>query len=160
MNQQVSVSLEIGVPPELVYATVTNVADMGRWSPECTGADLAEAPAAIRPGTGFTGHNDSGRRPWSTRCRVTAADPGERFSFLVRALGLRVSIWSYRLEPLDSGRRTRVTETWTDQRGPLMLWIGRQVSGVQDRAEYNRASMETTLERLKEFLEEEQQRAA
>ncbi|MFF2652705.1 SRPBCC family protein [Streptomyces sp. NPDC058045] len=159
MEAEVSESIEIAVPPGAVYEAVTNVADMGRWSPECTGADVKDdGPSPeVRPGMKFTGHNRSDRRPWSTQCTVTRAEPGERFTFLTRAAGQRVAIWSYEFEPLDHGRGTKVTETWTDQRGWFIRFIGTKVSGVQDRATHNRQSMKTTLQRLKEALEKEHQ---
>ncbi|WP_254885958.1 SRPBCC family protein [Streptomyces sp. NA02950] len=156
-DDMVSETLRIAVPPRAVYDTVTRVADMGRWSPECTGGEVkgGGGAAEIRAGTLFTGHNRSDRRPWSTRCTVTAADPGERFTFVVRAVGLRIAVWSYRFEPLDEGRATQVTETWIDQRGWLMRRISPVVSGVRDRAGFNRRGMRQTLRRLKEALEEE-----
>ncbi|MGW0882094.1 SRPBCC family protein [Streptomyces sp. NPDC002671] len=157
MNREVSESTVIGVSPDVVYEAVTNVADMGRWSPECTGADVKdEGQARIRPGTRFTGHNVSARqRPWSTSCTVVTADPGERFTFQVRAAGLRVSLWSYGFEPIGSGGATKVTETWIDQRGLLMRFVGQLVTGVRDRVTHNREAMKVTLRRLKEALEEE-----
>lgn len=157
MEQRVSVSIEIAASPRAVYDAVSDVANMGRWSPECTGADVKGDPYAggVRPGLKFTGHNRSDKRPWSTNCTVTAAEPGERFTFLARALGLRIAIWSYRFEPLDSGRATKVTETWIDQRGRFMHFIGPKVSGIHDRATHNRRTMQVTLERLKEALEKE-----
>jgi hypothetical protein len=41
-----------------------------------------------------------------------------------------------------------VTETWIDQRGRLVTFLGKPVSGVADRASHNRAGMEATLDRL------------
>ncbi|MCZ2523596.1 SRPBCC family protein [Streptomyces sp. HB2AG] len=162
MHPRVSESTEVAVPPRVVYDAVADVGAMGRWSPECTGADVEGAGAGftggaeVRVGTRFAGRNASGRvRRWSTDCTVTAAVPGERFAFLVRAAGLRVAVWEYRFEPADSGRATVVTETWTDQRGRLMHVVGRLVTGVRDRAAHNRATMKVTLRRLKEELERE-----
>ncbi|MFB6978862.1 SRPBCC family protein [Streptomyces scopuliridis] len=155
MSQTVSESIEIAASPRAVYDAVTNVAEMGRWSPECTGADVRDDDAEeIRVGTRFTGRNIAeGNRPWSTHCTVTVAAPGEHFTFAVRAIGLRIAIWSYRFEPLDHGKSTRVTETWVDQRGRIMRFIGPRVSGIHDRATHNRKTMKITLQRLKEALE-------
>ncbi|WP_431775716.1 SRPBCC family protein [Streptomyces cucumeris] len=156
-DDMVSETTRIAVPPRTVYDTVTRVSEMGRWSPECTGGRVRGGAAAeMRAGTRFTGTNRAGWRPWSTRCTVTVADPGERFTFVVRAVGLRIAVWSYRFEPLDEGRATQVTETWIDQRGWLMRsGISPLVTGVRDRAGFNRRSIRQTLERLKEALEQE-----
>ncbi|MFF7793439.1 SRPBCC family protein [Streptomyces sp. NPDC007991] len=162
MEMRVEESIEIEVPPSVVYEAVTNVADMGRWSPECTGGEVKGEDILdrqVKPGMRFTGHNASAKRRWSTHCTVTAAEPGQKFTFLAKAAGLRISIWSYRFEPLSYGRATKVTETWIDERGWFMRFIGPRVSGIHDRAAYNRQSMRTTLERLKETLEKDHQSA-
>ena len=51
------------------------------------------------------------------------------------------------VEPLDGGG-SRVTETWSDQRGWLAKKLGGPASGVNDRATHNRDGMEETLRRL------------
>ncbi|QKW09763.1 SRPBCC family protein [Streptomyces sp. NA04227] len=161
MTQTVSETTQIAAPPAAVYAAVADVAGMGRWSPECTGADVKGGPdAEVRVGTRFTGRNRGEKgRPWSTACTVTVADPGERFAFEVKAAGMRVAVWSYTLEPAEGGSQTRITETWIDQRGPLMTWIGTLATGVKDRVTHNRETMKVTLRRLKEELEGEPQNA-
>ncbi|OEJ30213.1 SRPBCC family protein [Streptomyces subrutilus] len=152
MSKTVSESIEIQAPPKAVYDAVTNVADMGRWSPECTGAAV-ESPA-VRVGMRFTGHNNSAKgRPWNTNCTVTQADDARRFTFDVARIGLSIATWSYAFEPIGDGRATKVTETWTDSRGSIMHFIGPRVSGVHDRATHNRQTMKVTLQRLKEALE-------
>ncbi|MFI6725651.1 SRPBCC family protein [Streptomyces sp. R-74717] len=161
MSQTVSETIEISVPPRVAYDAVTNVAEMGRWSPECTGADVPQGAGAVHVGMRFTGRNSSELkpRPWTTNCTVTAADPGERFTFSVARIGLAISIWSYRFEPTDDDQGTKVTETWTDTRGRAMLFIGPKVSGIHDRATHNRQGMKVTLQRLKEALEAAHQSA-
>ncbi|MFH8370927.1 SRPBCC family protein [Streptomyces sp. NPDC018031] len=155
MEQRVSESTVIAVEPGVAYDAVANVSAMGRWSPECTGADVKGAAGGeVRVGTRFTGRNTAARgRSWSTDCEVTAAERGQRFAFRVRAVGLSVAEWSYAFEPVESGTATKVTESWVDQRGRLMRFISSFVTGVRDRAEANRRNMEVTLRRLKEELE-------
>lgn len=152
----VSESIEIAVPPRVTYDAVANVADMGRWSPECTGADVKDNVGEVRVGTRFTGRNVSEKsRPWSTNCTVTAADPGVRFAFTVRAAGMAVSTWSYAFESADDGT-TKITETWTDQRNRILYFVSPYITGIKDRVAHNRATMKVTLQRLKEALEKEQ----
>jgi hypothetical protein len=79
-------------------------------------------------------------------CTVTDAEPGRRFAFEVAAGPLAVARWEYRFEP--AGSATRVVEVWTDRRGRVVSVLGRLISGVDDRAEHNRATMAATLERL------------
>ena len=65
--------------------------------------------------------------------------------------GMKVSLWSYRIEPSDGG--CLVTERWLDERGVLVKALGKLVSGVSDRVAHNRAGMEQTLANLKQAAE-------
>ena len=147
-------TVDVAVPPATVYDTVTDVARWGRFSPECTGATTVHDDGPLRVGSRFTGHNRRGAvRRWTTHCTVTAADPGRLFAFRVAGLGLPVATWNCRLEPLDGGAGTRLTEVWHDDRGALMRVVGVVVSGVRDRRTHNRAAIRTTLANLKHHLE-------
>ncbi|MCF2437099.1 SRPBCC family protein [Streptomyces thinghirensis] len=80
MEVRVEESIEIAVPPSVVYDAVTNVADMGRWSPECTGGTVKGGDILdrqVKPGMRFTGTNASAKRRWTTHCTVTAAERGQ-----------------------------------------------------------------------------------
>jgi len=147
-------TIDIAAPPLDVYDTIVDVARWGRFSPECTGATTVHDGGPLRVGSRFTGHNRRGAvRRWTTHCTVTAAEPGRLFSFGVAGIGLPVATWSYRLQPLDGGAGTRLTEVWHDTRGPVMRVVGVAVSGVRDRGTHNRASMRATLANLKQHLE-------
>src|SRR5215203_5316056 len=90
-----AVSLRIEAPPARVYDIVTDVAEMGRLSPECTGGswlDGADGPAV---GATFKGRNKRGIARWSTTNTVVAATPGEEFSFETKDSGTR---WTYRMQ--------------------------------------------------------------
>ncbi|MGW2180322.1 SRPBCC family protein [Streptomyces sp. NPDC001732] len=163
LPRTVSETTRIAVPPAVVYEAVAEVTNMGRWSPECTGAEITGATgggSGTAVGTRFTGRNQGAKgRPWSTACTVTAAVPGERFAFEVRAAGMLVAEWSYAFEPEENGASTRVTETWVDRRGRLITVASSLVTGVRDRATHNRESMKVTLQRLKKELEAEHEAA-
>jgi hypothetical protein len=76
------------------------------------------------------------------------ADRGREFSFEVRSLlNLPVSRWSYRFE--DSHGSCRVTESTEDRRGLLIKTVGFLATGVVDRGARNRATMTSTLARLR-----------
>ena len=161
MDRTVQESITIAAPPAQVYAAVSDVAGIGRFSPEASGATLrGDRSASPAAGTRFIGHN-RGRaawQRWSTQCTVTVAEPGRAFGFDVHFLGLPISAWRYDLEPVGPGRAaTLVTETWVDRRsglpGSVMVNGGALLTGVRDRAAHNRAGMRQTLERLKAALE-------
>lgn len=161
----VSDSVVIDASPSAVYAQVGDPTRMGRWSPENRGAvvrDGSAAPGPVGVGTVFDGRNRRGRLSWTTRCTVTAADPGERFAFRVRAIGGRrpvlpgrIATWEYRFEPADGGG-TLVTETWTDDRrwpDALANAFDRAATRGYTFADFQRRNIRTTLDNLKRALE-------
>ena len=151
MADQVSVTRDIGVPAETVWAMVADVTRMGEWSPENEGATWLGGATAPKPGARFRGKNRNGKRKWTSVGTIIDADPGRALVFRVTAPGLKVAEWRYAFETTETG--CRVTETWTDQRGRLVKALGKPVSGVADRASHNRATMEETLDRLKSAAE-------
>src|SRR5689334_25389324 len=118
---EVSGSVVIAVNPDLVYDAVSDVRQMGRWSPENRGALVDGGFDHAYVGMRFVGDNKRGAVRWQTRCVVSAADPGRRFAFDVTRYGfgrfmlpVRTATWAYEFEHVDGG--TRVTETWADGR--------------------------------------------
>jgi uncharacterized protein YndB with AHSA1/START domain len=147
MPEQVSVTQDIGAPAEKVWAMVSDVTSMGQWSPENDGAIWLRGATGPHPGARFRGSNHNGRKSWKTMGKIVDAEPGRLFSFRITAVGLKVAEWQYSFETTDTG--CRVTETWIDQRGPIVKALGKTTTGVEDRNVHNRVSMEQTLERLK-----------
>ena len=159
-QRTVSDSIVIDVSPTTAYEAVSDITQMGRWSPENLGG-TPEVSGPITVGTPFVGRNRRGRAEWVTRATVTAADPGERFAFRVDGIGVRTprltasnASWEYRFEPVAEG--TRVTETWTDDR-PWPDVAARAfdavVTGGQTFARFQEKNIRRTLTRLKRELE-------
>ena len=151
MADGVSVEREVAAPAERVWALVSDITQVGRWSPETASCEWIGGAAGPAVGTRFKGRNEIGSKRWSTVCTVTDAEPGSRFAFEVKAGPLKVARWEYRIEPAGAG--CRVTETWTDQRGKLIGVLGKAKTGVDDRVAHNRAGMAETLERLADAAE-------
>jgi hypothetical protein len=147
MADRVSVTTEIPASADVVYAMVADLPRMGEWSPENDGASWLGGATGAAPGVRFQGVNSAGRKRWSTAGVVVDAVPARVLSFRVTALGLRVALWTYRFEATPSG--CVVTETWDDERGALVTFLGRMVTGVGDRSAHNRAGMEETLRNLR-----------
>jgi len=155
-------SIVVDADPMTIYRLVADPSQMPRWSPENVAGDVPEpgSPAAV--GTVFVGSNKRGRVRWQTRCRVTASDPGERFTFDVFQFGLgtpifsvRIATWDYAFEAVDGG--TRVTEIWTDgrRRWPDVLanTVDKFATGGRTFAEFQRRNIAKTLANLKADLE-------
>lgn len=150
--RSVTESIRIAAPAQRVYDLVADVAGMGRFSPEATGA--VGAPVRASVGDTFWGTNRHGPWIWATRCRITAADPGHAFAFDVDIGPLPISSWSYRIEPDGDG--CTVTETWVDRREGLRgraMRIGGALIIPGPRDEHNRRTMQATLEALRDAAE-------
>lgn len=158
----VSGSIDVEAAPSAVYEQVSNPALMGRWSPENLGATLSGTDTAAFVGMTFDGHNKRGAFRWTTRCTVTAADPGERFAFRVHAIGIRrprlrgpIATWEYRFESTGTG--TKVTETWTDDRRTWPDFAANAFDRIATRgyvfAVFQQKNIRTTLRNLKAALD-------
>lgn len=148
----ISRSTVVTAAPERVWELVSDLPGMGEFSPENVGGSWRGGATGPAVGAVFLGRNRSGLRRWSTRSTVTRCEPGRAFAFVVSSVGLPVAEWSYDLVPEGDG--CRLTETWHDRRGPLMVGLGRLVSGVGDRAEFTARSIEQTLQRVRVRAEE------
>ncbi|HEY4929406.1 MAG TPA: SRPBCC family protein [Acidimicrobiales bacterium] len=151
MADHVSVTTEIDASPDKVWAMVADLTRMHEWSPENDAATWTEGGTTAEPGATFKGTNSAGTKKWATKGTVVEAAPGRVLSFRITAVGMKVALWSYRIEPTDGG--CAVTESWDDERGALITFAGRFVTGVPDRASHNRAGMEATLRNLKAAAE-------
>jgi uncharacterized protein YndB with AHSA1/START domain len=155
-------SVVVATDPLTLYDMLADPSQMSRWSPENTGADVPDPGSPLAVGSTFVGGNRRGWARWNTRCRVTAADPGERFAFDVFQIGprtpllkARIASWEYRLEPVEGG--TRVTETWTDGRrwmpDAVANRVDRLATGGRSFADFQRRNIAKTLANLKADLE-------
>ena len=146
----VEVSETVKADPARVYELVSDLPRMGEWSPENTGGKWLRGATGPVVGARFRGTNRSGIAIWATRVTVTAADPGQRFTFDVDFMGVPISTWDY--EFAGAADTCTVTERWTDRR-PGWMRATSMLTGVLNRPEHNRAGMQKTLERLKATAE-------
>ncbi len=161
----VSDTVDVGADADTLYSLISDPTRMPEWSPENLGATIlnpADDGAAF-VGMTFEGRNRRGRASWITRCTVTAADPGQRFAFTVHTIGVKKprlrgsnASWEYRFEPTEPGR-TRVTETWNDDRSswpdPLVAVFDRVVTSGMSFPEFQRINIRKTLDALKRAAE-------
>lgn len=106
VDLQRSESIWVAVPPDELYALVSDVTRTGEWSPDCKACwwDDGDGP---RVGGRFTGRNETPERTWETRSQVVAADPGREFAWEVNNGWVH---WGYTLDAEGDG--TRLTEHW------------------------------------------------
>jgi uncharacterized protein YndB with AHSA1/START domain len=141
----------MAAPPEQIWRLVSDVTNIGRFSPETFEAEWLDGAAGPAEGVRFRGHvRRNGRGPvyWTT-CTIVDCEPGRAFGFAVENRGRPVNTWRYRLEP--SGDGTNVTESFElADTAPLRLYW--RIAG-RARGRTNRNGMRTTLERVKAAVE-------
>jgi len=145
------VSLRIDAPPERIYAIVTDIAQMGRLSPECTGGKWLDGATGPAVGARFKGSNKRGIARWSTTNKVVDATAGQEFSFETQQSGTR---WTYRLQADADG--TVVTESraaFKERPRLARVFSKLALGGVEGHDDEMRDGMRATLERLKAVAE-------
>lgn len=152
MIRHLEVSRTIAAAPEAVYDAIADVTRMGEWSPECTSCEWIDGATGPEVGARFQGTNQNNGNEWVTQSQITAADRGKAFTFDCFSRDFKFASWGYQIQTNDDGGCT-VTEVWDDFRPEAALKLSAAISGVEDRAAFNQAAMETTLERLASAVE-------
>jgi Polyketide cyclase / dehydrase and lipid transport len=138
-------SVIVMAKPEAVYDLVSDISNMGRFSPETTGCEWKG-----KGGAKFKGRNRHGMMRWTTTCEVIAAERGREFAFR-RPGPDKGTTWRYTFESVGGG--TKVTESWY-QEGVQPLVI-RATIGLFLRGRDVQQAAETTLARIKVQAEKE-----
>lgn len=146
----VTASVHIAAGPDVVYRLVTDLPTLASLAEEAVAMEWCKGSAVSR-GAVFTGHNQSGSRRWSTKCRVTDAEPGRLFAFDVRHTIFPIARWQYDIVAADGG--CRVTESTWDRRPGWFRKAAGKATGVTDRVAANAEHIRLTLQRLKQRAE-------
>lgn len=138
-------------PPQKVWDLVSDITQVGRFSPETFEAEWLDGATGPAPGARFRGHvrrNEKGPVYWTT-CTVVDCEPGRSFSFGVGQPGKYLNTWSYVMEPNGAG--TDVTESFrlTENLPMKVYWT---LFGWA-RGRRNTNDMRRTLNRIKEAVE-------
>jgi Polyketide cyclase / dehydrase and lipid transport len=148
-----SVTIHMNAPPDAIWALVSDVTRIGRYSPETFEATWIDGASGPAVGARFRGHvkrNEKGPTYWTT-CEVVASDPGREFAFAVVMNDKPTNRWGYELAPAGDG--TDVTESFAlTPTLPLRLYWA--VLGWA-RGKRNRNDMRRTLERVKAEVEQQ-----
>jgi len=147
--KSISESIEINAAPSAVFAIVTDLPNMGQYSPENTGGKWLGGATNAAKGAKFRGTNAQGKKHWTTLAEVTTCSPDTNFVFRISSFGIPVATWTYLLEATATG--TKVTETWVDNRFGIMKFFSGLI--LKDREGFTRTSIHQTLSLMKEHLE-------
>jgi uncharacterized protein YndB with AHSA1/START domain len=105
--------IDINAPVSKVWALVSDFSRMPQWSPQCR---LMKALGPLRQGTKTVNLNRRNFMFWPTTSTVTEVIPEKKLAFRVHQNN---TIWSYELEPTETG--TRVVETRHAENGVKAL---------------------------------------
>jgi Polyketide cyclase / dehydrase and lipid transport len=143
-----AVSLHIDAPPDKVWGLVSDITNMGEFSPEVIEAEWTDGATGPAVGARYRGHvrrNESWPVYWTT-CKITACLPGQVFEFAVMMGDRTVNTWRYEFRAADSGG-TDVTESF-DLGDSVVFKIWRPLGGIL-RERRNQRDMLRTLERVR-----------
>src|SRR5262245_16012907 len=147
-----SVTLHMNAPADEIWALLSDVTRIGRYSPETFEAEWIDGATGPAVGARFRGHvkrNGKGPIYWTT-CTVLACEPGKEFTFGVGPGTEPLSVWGYTLAPNGGG--TDVTEFF---RLAPRIWLKAYWAALGwARGKTNRNGMRTTLERIKAEVEQ------
>lgn len=151
---QGSATVHMRAPGDRIWNLITDVGQIGRYSPETFEAEWLDGTTGPALGALFRGHvkrNEIGPVYWTT-CRVTACEPGREFGFEVLIGERVVNNWLYQLAPAGDG--TDVTESFRMSPSPfnaVYYWL---FGGIL-RQRRNIRDMTKTLQRIKAVAEGE-----
>jgi uncharacterized protein YndB with AHSA1/START domain len=138
-------------PPERIWELVSDVTQIGRYSPETFEAEWLGGATGPAVGVRFRGHvkrNEKGPVYWTT-CTVLVSEPGREFTFGVGNKDKPLNVWSYKLQPAGEG--TDVTESFQLAQLPALRLYWACLGWARGRR--NRDDMRRTLERIKAAVE-------
>jgi len=146
-----SVAIEISSAPDKVWALVSDISDMPKWSPEnFRNRWLGDATGPV-PGARFKGWNRYGWLTWTTIGEIEVADPGREFTFVTYIFGRQRTRWSYVFEASATG--TRVTERRWRLSKAFLHTLAENIL-IHDHQQSFARGMLVTLERIKAAAEQ------
>lgn len=146
-------SIVIAAPPHRVWSLISDVTNVGKFSPETFEAQWLDGATGPKVGVRFRGHVRRNGKPWLvywTTCLVTQCQPDHEFTFVVLDPWSRPTVtWSYIMEPCDEG--TLVAESFHVGTS----WVLRLYALVarRSRTRTNIDNMHDTLRRIKAVAE-------
>ncbi|MCW4353080.1 SRPBCC family protein [Hoyosella sp. YIM 151337] len=137
--------IETSAAADKVWSIVSDLPRMSEWSPRTRKTVILGGQ--VREGALAFNINKKGKLYWPTRTRIVTVEPNEQIAFKVLDNN---SVWSFTLEPTDSGtriiqRREAPNGTSAVSRTLVKLFLG----GNEDFEADLVAGMRATLERIK-----------
>lgn len=143
-------SIEIDVPPERVWALISDVRRMPEWSPTVRSTRLRPTHDRV-VATQFTNLNKQGDLEWTTHGEIVRFTPVQELAFRIEENWV---VWSFRVEPTTRGTRLRQQRETPDGISELSLNLTDAYMGGQEAFTATlRSEMRQTLQRIKAAAE-------
>lgn len=143
-------SIETSAPPVRVWALVSDLANMSRWSPQVARTIVRGRPVQL--GTRTININRDGFKVWPTRSQVVRFEPHHQIAFRVKE---NLTVWSFDLAETPTGG-TRIVQRREapDGTSDISHRLVDLVLGGQEKFQASlRAGMRQTLQRIKAEVE-------
>lgn len=146
----IEASIEIAATPAEVWAQVSDLRNMPRWSPQTARSILRSKSNGL--GARFLNINRLGLLVWPTRSKVVRFEEEREIAWRVKD---NFTIWSLRLEPTaDGGTRLVQTREAPDGISAVSVNLTKVAfGGVPKFTQTLQADMVTTLTRIKAAVE-------
>ncbi len=144
--ETIEASIEIAAPPAAVWALVSDLSHMSRWSPQVVKTIVRGGKT--RQGAKMVNINRKGLLVWPTQSMVTTFEPEQKIAFRIRE---NWTIWSFTLGPTEDGG-TRVVHRREAPKGisDVSVRLTKAVlGGVENFTEDLQRGMRQTLSRIK-----------
>ncbi|MFZ2175578.1 MAG: SRPBCC family protein [Rhodococcus sp. (in: high G+C Gram-positive bacteria)] len=149
MAKTLEATIDIAATPQDVWAVVSDLKRMGEWSPQCR--KMRVLGGVVEKGAKTVNLNRKGLLVWPTTSKVVRFEPNRSLAFRIAE---NRTIWSYDLEPTESG--TKVTERREAPTGTSKVsqFLVKTVLGGNDDFEVELVEgMNATLARIKAAAE-------
>lgn len=145
-------SVTIAAAPEQVWATVTDITNMGKWSPSNTGGKWTKGASGPAAGAHFAAWNKKGVARWVTHCEVIECEEPSKFAFQVTENHMQ---WGWKIAATEDGG-TELTQ-WRHRTAmpalPIRMFVKMLWGGI-DQLDANMVDgMRDTLNAIKRDLE-------
>ena len=137
-------SLVVAHSPEQVWALISDLTQMPRWSPQVR--KTVVSGGSTRLGATMINFNRRGPLWWPTRAKVVAYEAPRHLAFRIAE---NATVWSFTLEPTDGG--TRIIERRDAPSGISKLSLVLQKYALGGRPQFEtelRQGMQETLQRI------------
>lgn len=142
-------SIEIHADPSDVWAAISDLRQMPRWSPQCR---IMLPLGPLRPGTRTLNINRNGRTFWPTTSTILNVDAGTRLAFRTNT---NRAVWTYELQHCAAGTLVTLHRDASTHTPPISAWLVDNALGGIDEFDNNiHRGMRETLLRIKQFIED------